>query len=62
MFITIAELATYEVGILVVGLTGSLQQGILVVLFNYYYLIFMVTYALRATTAVRVGNELGAGG
>ena len=62
MFITIAELGTYEVGILVVGLTGSLQQGILVVLFNYYYLIFMVTLALRATTAVRVGNELGAGG
>ncbi len=62
LFITVAELGTYEVGILVVGLTGSLQQGILVVLFNYYYLIFMVTYALRTTTAVRVGNELGAGG
>ena len=62
MFITIAELGTYEVGIMVVGLTGSLQQSILVVLFYYYYLIFMVTYALRTTTAVRVGNELGAGG
>ena len=61
-FISIAEVGTYEVGIMVVGLTGSLQQSILVVLFNYYYLIFMVTYALRATTAVRVGNELGAGG
>ena len=62
MFISIAEVGTYEVGIMVVGLIGSLQQSILVVLFNYYYLIFMVTYALRSTTAVRVGNELGAGG
>ena len=35
-FITIAEMAIYELGILVVGLTGSLQQSILVVLFNYY--------------------------
>ena len=62
MLITIVELGIYEVGIMVVGLTGSLQQSILVVLFYYYYLIFMVTYALRTTTAVRVGNELGAGG
>ena len=36
MFITIAEIGTYEVGIMVVGLIGSLQQSILVVLFYYY--------------------------
>ena len=62
IFITIAEIGTYEVGILLVGLIGSLQQSILVVLFNYYYLLFMVTYALRSTITVRVGNEMGAGG
>ena len=61
-FITIAEIGIYEVGILVVGLIGSLQQSILVVLFNYYYILFVVTYAIRMTAGVRIGNELGAGG
>ena len=61
LLITIAEMAIYEVGIFVVGLTGSLQQSILVVLFNYYTLNFSVTYSLRVTTAVRIGNQLGAG-
>ena len=46
-FITIAEMAIYELGILVVGLAGSLQQSILVVLFNYYCIMFIVSYALR---------------
>ena len=45
MFIKIAEVGTYEVGILVVGLTGSLQQGILVVLFYDYDIAYMVTSA-----------------
>ena len=62
MVILVAEMAIYEVGILVVGLTGSLQQSILVVLFNYYYILFIVGYSLRLTAGVRVGNELGAGG
>ena len=61
LLITITEMAIYEVGIFVVGLTGSLQQNILVVLFNYYYLLIMVTYSLRVTTAVRIGNQLGSG-
>ena len=62
LIILVAEIAIYEAGIMVVGLTGSLQQSILVVLFNYYYLLFVVGYALRITAGVRVGNELGAGG
>ena len=62
MVILVAEMAIYEAGILVVGLTGSLQQSILVVLFNYYYILFIVGYSLRLTASVRVGNELGAGG
>ena len=61
LFITIAELCSYEVGMLVVGLTGSLQQGIYTVLLNYALLMSMVTYALRLTASVRVGNHLGAG-
>ena len=60
-FITIAEMAIYELGILVVGLAGSLQQSILVVMLNYYYNTFVVTYALRMSASVRIGNELGAG-
>ena len=62
LFITIAESCSYEVGMLVVGLTGSLQQSIYTVLFNYSFLLFMVTYALRLAASIRVGNELGAGG
>ena len=59
---SIAESCSYEVGMLVVGLTGSLQQSIYTVLFNYSFLLFMVTYALRLAASIRVGNELGAGG
>ena len=62
LFITIAESGSYEVGMLVVGLTGSLQQSIYAVLFNYAFLLYMVSYGLRIAANVRVGNELGAGG
>ena len=62
LFITIAESGSYEVGMLVVGLTGSLQQSIYAVLFNYAFLLYMVCYGLRLTASIRVGNELGAGG
>ena len=61
LFITIAESGSYEVGMLVVGLTGSLQQSIYAVLFNYAFLLYMVSYGLRIAASVRVGNELGAG-
>ena len=46
-FISIAEMTIYELGILVVRLAGSLQQSILVVLFYYYCILFIVSYALR---------------
>ena len=58
---TIAETAVYEMGIFVVGLTGSLQQSILVVLFNFFYVMVTMSYSLRTTTTVRIGNKLGAG-
>ena len=47
MLITIVELGIYEVGIMVVGLIGSLQQSILVVLFYDYDIVYvyMVTSA-----------------
>ena len=61
LFMTITELAVYEAGIFVVGLTGSLQQSILVVLINFYYVVVMVSYSLRVTATVRIGNNLGAG-
>ena len=61
MLILVAEMVIYEAGILIVGLTGSLQQSILVVLFNYYYILFIVGYSFRLAAGVRVGNELGAG-
>ena len=62
LFLTIAESGSYEVGMLVVGLTGSLQQNIYGVLFNYAFLLYMVSYGLRITASIRIGNELGAGG
>ena len=54
-------MAIYEVGVFVVGLTGSIQQSILVVLFQFFYIVITVSYSLRTTNTVRVGNELGAG-
>ena len=62
LFITIAESSSYEVGMLVVGLTGSLQQSIYAVLFNYAFLLYMVSYGLRLAASIRIANELGAGG
>ena len=61
LFISVAEMAIYEVGVFVVGLTGSIQQSILVVLFQFFYIVITVSYSLRTTNTVRVGNELGAG-
>ena len=62
LFILFAESGSYEVGMLVVGLTGSLQQGIYTVLESWGFGAFFVTYSLQSAASVRVGNAMGEGG
>ena len=62
VFITFAESGSYEVGMLVAGLAGSLQQSIYTVLESYVLTMFVVTYSLQSTASVRVGNAMGKGG
>ena len=61
LILTIAETGSYQVGMLVVGLTGSLQQSIYTVLFSYAFQLLVMAYALQLTATFRVGTELGAG-
>ena len=60
-FIIFAESGSYEVGMIITGLTGTLQQGIYTVLESYSLCSFFVTYSLQSAASVRVGNAMGEG-
>ena len=60
-FIIFAESGSYEVGMIITGLTGTLQQGIYTVLESYSLCSFFVTYSLQSAASVRIGNAMGEG-